>query len=165
VCSNHAATRVNLLKCWEMRRRRNAAICRNSASSGNVQQTIALPSHGRGRWFDPSIAHSQKALFAGKTLSKGEHHVQLIASLCSSRDPLQVEHRLPGLFYRNTYHVLVVHIHLLGPRTVYRGVPSPTAVPERVLRRSRKQSSGASPLERIRSMGSRCPGSPGSPPR
>ena len=100
----------------------------------NLCEPSDLPSHGRGRWFDPSIAYSKKSYFAGNTLSNGEHHVKLIASLCSNRDPLQVEHRLPGLFYRDAYRELVAHIHLLGPRTVYRGVPSPTAVPERALR-------------------------------
>ena len=29
-----------------------------------------LLSHGRGRWYDPSIAHSQNPLFAGKRWSK-----------------------------------------------------------------------------------------------
>src|SRR5215204_2803096 len=32
----------------------------------NLQQGIILPSHGRGRWFEPSIAHSEKYCFAGK---------------------------------------------------------------------------------------------------
>ncbi len=59
LCSNRAATRVNVLKGREMRQYKNMAICRNSASSRNLQQTIVLPSHGRGRWFEPSIAHSQ----------------------------------------------------------------------------------------------------------
>jgi hypothetical protein len=57
LCSNRAATRVNVLKGREERQFKNMAICRNSASSRNLQQTIALPSHGRGRWFEPSIAH------------------------------------------------------------------------------------------------------------
>jgi hypothetical protein len=35
-------------------------ICRYFATSRNLQQTIALPSHGRGRWFEPSIAHFYK---------------------------------------------------------------------------------------------------------
>src|ERR671920_1698175 len=60
-CSNRAATRVNLLKGREKGHRLNASICRYFASSRNLLQTIVLPSHGRGRWFDPSIAHSQKA--------------------------------------------------------------------------------------------------------
>jgi hypothetical protein len=30
---------------------------REIASSRNLQQTIVLPSHGRGRWFEPSIVH------------------------------------------------------------------------------------------------------------
>jgi len=32
LCSNRAVTRVNILKCWEMCYRPNAAIYRNSAS-------------------------------------------------------------------------------------------------------------------------------------
>src|SRR5215208_6404330 len=51
LCSNRAATRVNLLKCREIRQRGNSVICRYSAISRNLQQTILLPSHGRGRWF------------------------------------------------------------------------------------------------------------------
>ena len=57
VCSNPS----NVLKCREKRHKLSASICRNFASSRNLQQTIVLPSHGRGRWFEPSIAHSQKA--------------------------------------------------------------------------------------------------------
>jgi hypothetical protein len=98
----------------------------NFNGSMDAGELLDSHSHGRGRWFDPSIAHSKKSYFAGKTLSNGEHHVKLIASLCSNRDPLQIEHRLPGLFYRDAYPE--------RPRTVYRGVPSPTAVPERALR-------------------------------
>src|SRR5829696_5223458 len=69
MCSNRAATRVNLLKCWERRQDKNTAICGSFAISRNPQQPIALPSHGRGRWFEPSIAHSQKRCFAGKALT------------------------------------------------------------------------------------------------
>jgi hypothetical protein len=36
VCSNRAATQVNLLKCWEMCHRRITMICRNFASSSNL---------------------------------------------------------------------------------------------------------------------------------
>jgi hypothetical protein len=31
--------------------------------SNGALQTIALPSHGRGRWFEPSIAYTGKAVF------------------------------------------------------------------------------------------------------
>src|SRR5215212_11900380 len=41
--------------------------CRNFARFRSLQQTVVLPSHGRGRWFDPSIAHSEKYCFAGIT--------------------------------------------------------------------------------------------------
>ena len=67
VCSNRAATRANLLKCQEKRQYTNTAICRYFASSRNVQQPIVLPSHGRGRWFEPSIAHSERYCFPGET--------------------------------------------------------------------------------------------------
>jgi hypothetical protein len=60
LCSNRAATRVNILKCWEKCQRRNTAICRHFARSRSLQQTITLHSHSRGRWFDPSIAHSNE---------------------------------------------------------------------------------------------------------
>ena len=60
LCSNRAATRANLLKSREKRHGLNVLICRYFASSRNLQQTIALPSHGRGRWFETSIAHSEK---------------------------------------------------------------------------------------------------------
>jgi hypothetical protein len=61
LCSNRAATRVNLLKVWEKRQRKNTAVCGSFAGSRNLWQTIALNSHGRDRWFEPSIAHSGKA--------------------------------------------------------------------------------------------------------
>src|SRR3712207_2519028 len=54
-----AATRVNLLTCWEKCQSRNTMICRCFASSSTLQQTIVLPSHGRGRRFDPSISRSR----------------------------------------------------------------------------------------------------------
>src|SRR5688572_12356238 len=56
VCSNPSESPEMLGKC----QRRNTAICRDSVSSRNLQQPILLPSHGRGRWFDPSIAHFVK---------------------------------------------------------------------------------------------------------
>jgi len=57
LCSNRAATRVNLSKCWEKHWHSNMAICGHFAISRNVQQSIMLPSHGRDRWFETSIAH------------------------------------------------------------------------------------------------------------
>jgi hypothetical protein len=54
MCRNRAATRVNLLKRWERRQDKNTAICGSFAISRKPQQPIALPSHGRGRWFEPS---------------------------------------------------------------------------------------------------------------
>ncbi len=84
-CSNRAATRVILLKGREKRHGTNAHVCSNFASPRNVQQTIALPSHGRGRWFDPSIAHSKSILFAGKTCCEDEGPRTLSGTLCSNR--------------------------------------------------------------------------------
>ena len=60
LCSNRAATQVNLLKTREKCVRRKTVFCRVFANSSNPQQPIVLPSHGRGRWFEPSIAHSGK---------------------------------------------------------------------------------------------------------
>jgi hypothetical protein len=40
--------------------RKKTAICRSFASSRDFQQAFTLSLHGRGRWFDPSIAHSYK---------------------------------------------------------------------------------------------------------
>ena len=37
----------------------SASICRHFVRSRDVQQPITLPSHGRGRWFGPSIVHSE----------------------------------------------------------------------------------------------------------
>ena len=67
MCRNRAATRVNLLKRCERRQDKNTAICRSFAISRNPQQPIALPSHGRGRWFEPSIAHSGRPIPKRKT--------------------------------------------------------------------------------------------------
>jgi hypothetical protein len=49
------------MKGREKCHRQNTSIRRHFAISRNCQQTITLPSHGRGRWFEPSIAH-QKCL-------------------------------------------------------------------------------------------------------
>ena len=59
MCSNRAATQTNVLKPQEKDQRDNMLICRCFAHSGNRQQCIVLLSHGRGRWFEPSIAHSK----------------------------------------------------------------------------------------------------------
>src|SRR3712207_7448632 len=75
-CSNRAATRVNLLKGQEMRNRSNAAICGDLARSRKLQQTIRLLSHGRGRWFEPSIAHSEDTARAFSARSE-EHTSEL----------------------------------------------------------------------------------------
>jgi hypothetical protein len=69
LCSNRAATRVNLLNDVEKPQRLNTCICGSFASSGNLQETIILLSHGRGRWFEPSIAHSRKAPLCSINLS------------------------------------------------------------------------------------------------
>jgi hypothetical protein len=42
------------------------------------------PSHGRGRWFEPSIAHFGKAPFAGKTTDKKQ-------TLCSPASLTEVQ--------------------------------------------------------------------------
>jgi hypothetical protein len=39
------------------------AVCRYFWTVVNNHDVMDLPSHGRGRWFEPSIAHSQKVLF------------------------------------------------------------------------------------------------------
>src|SRR5215203_517956 len=72
VCSNRAATRVNLLKCREMCSRQNAAVCRHSANSRNVQQTFVASSHGGGHEFESRRVHSKKGYFAGKIAGVSE---------------------------------------------------------------------------------------------
>jgi hypothetical protein len=42
-----------------------------------------LPSHGRGRWFDPSIAHSEKQLFSGLSHYQNQG-LQLPPSSCAA---------------------------------------------------------------------------------
>jgi hypothetical protein len=63
MCSNCAATQANILKTREKHHRKNTLICKDFESSRNLWKTIVLTSHGRGRWFDPSIAHSRKIAF------------------------------------------------------------------------------------------------------
>ena len=67
-----------------MRNRVNAAICSNFAQSRNLQQTIVLLSHGRGRWFEPSIAHFKKCNFPGKTQGSRSSLGFSIVPLCSN---------------------------------------------------------------------------------
>ncbi len=57
VCSNRAATRANIVKPQEKYYAKNMYICRIFANSRNPQKPIVLTSHGRGRWFETSIAH------------------------------------------------------------------------------------------------------------
>jgi hypothetical protein len=58
VCSNRAATRVNIVKAREKLPRPNASICSNFASYRNLQKTIAPPSHGGGHEFESRRVHS-----------------------------------------------------------------------------------------------------------
>src|SRR5215216_4329097 len=60
-----------------------------------------------------------------------------------------------------------LHVHLRDsrrPRTTYRGTPLTTLVPESNVRRPRNRSSCDPFSDRVRSMGSRYPGSPASSP-
>jgi len=57
VCSNRAATQANILKTREKRHRKNTLICRYFATSRNLQQSIVLPSHGRGHEFESRRVH------------------------------------------------------------------------------------------------------------
>jgi hypothetical protein len=55
-----AATRVNALNGREKRQHKKYCDLQDSASSRNLQKIIVLNAHGRGRWFESSIAHSLK---------------------------------------------------------------------------------------------------------
>lgn len=79
-------------------------ICRKSADSGNVQQTVTLLSHGGGRWFEPSIVHLSKVLFCRKNV---EALVDLIfrtdASTVSSEEEFAIVRRaLAGVLVATT---------------------------------------------------------------
>jgi hypothetical protein len=65
-----------------MRRRRNTVVCRRFASSRKLQQIIRLLSRGRGRWFEPSIAHSEDAAraFSRHNVSPAKRSVKLAPS-------------------------------------------------------------------------------------
>jgi hypothetical protein len=67
LCSNRAATRVNLLKAQEKHYTDNPLICRHFVSHRNPQQTIEPPLHGGGRGFESHRLHSKLCRFAGKT--------------------------------------------------------------------------------------------------
>jgi len=89
MCSNRAATRVNILKTWEKHHSWNTLICRYFANSRNPQQTIVLPSHGRGRWFEPSIAHLEKVAFCRRNVSRNEKLGASPSFLYTSSTPTQ----------------------------------------------------------------------------
>jgi hypothetical protein len=57
LCSNRAATRVNILKCWEKLHRPKICICRGFARPRNLQQTVVPPSHGGGQGFESPRVH------------------------------------------------------------------------------------------------------------
>jgi hypothetical protein len=63
VCSNRAATRVNLLKTRAKCSRKKIAICRCFASSRTLQQTIVPPLHGGGQGFESPRLHSRNFVF------------------------------------------------------------------------------------------------------
>ncbi len=54
MCRNRAATRVNLLKRWERRQDKKYGYLQEFCNLQKAQHPIALPSHGRGRCFEPS---------------------------------------------------------------------------------------------------------------
>jgi hypothetical protein len=45
--------------------RQEARIYGHFLTAVNIYNIKALPSHGRGRWFEPSIVHSETLRFAG----------------------------------------------------------------------------------------------------
>ncbi len=61
LCSNRAATRVNLLKSPEKHKRRNTAICSYFANPGMVQQSIVPSSHGGGHEFESRRVHPESS--------------------------------------------------------------------------------------------------------
>ena len=61
----------------EMCQRRNIAICRNCAISRNLQQSIVLPSLGRGRWFDRASPPCQGWCLRGKVVPMKEPNEDL----------------------------------------------------------------------------------------
>jgi hypothetical protein len=87
LCSNRATTRVNLLKAREKIQHRKSSICGSFASSRKLQQTIVLPSHGRGRCFETSIAHSGKVLFCRTIWEAIHRQIFRIGRLYTSSTP------------------------------------------------------------------------------
>jgi hypothetical protein len=70
LCSNRAATRVNLLKHREERQYRNRPTCTDSANSRNLEQTISAPLHGGGQGFESPRLHYKGALSICKTTNR-----------------------------------------------------------------------------------------------
>jgi hypothetical protein len=73
VCSNRAATHTNILQPREKYCERNARVCRDFENSRNLQQTIVLTSHGRGRWFEPVLNYSPNFRFMEKRYDDKAH--------------------------------------------------------------------------------------------
>jgi hypothetical protein len=61
MCSNRAATRVNILKAREKRHEGNARICSDFASFRKLQQSIVPLLHGGGQGFDSPRLHFQES--------------------------------------------------------------------------------------------------------
>ena len=58
---HHLYTNPGQLLAWAPRCFcENMPICRSSATSGTKMLHFASPSHGRGRWFEPSVTHSKE---------------------------------------------------------------------------------------------------------
>jgi hypothetical protein len=83
VCSNRAATWVNVLQAREKRQRKNCLFCRYFARSGKVQQCVVPPLHGGGRGFESPRLHSQKCRFAGQT-SNQTRALPVLRALCAA---------------------------------------------------------------------------------
>jgi hypothetical protein len=62
MCSNRAATRVNLLKARERHYTENVRVCRYFASIRNLQQSIVPPLHGGGQGFDSPRLHFENVV-------------------------------------------------------------------------------------------------------
>jgi hypothetical protein len=66
LCSNRAATRVNLLKTRERHRKENMRVCSYFANPGTLQKGMMPPLHGGGQGFESPRLHPRIRAFAGR---------------------------------------------------------------------------------------------------
>ena len=80
-----------MLKTPEEYQPENTLICRQFTISRTLLKSITRPLQGGGRWFEPSIAHSEKAAFCSINVKYPKRAAIYFGSWYTSSTPTRLE--------------------------------------------------------------------------